>query len=167
VKLLQAALTKNPENADAWFWLAKCYFHDFVDSQHAKQALEKALEIEPNRADCLNLMASVLMDLKIAPEKCLRLVERAIELAPDWISLHKNRAMILLQMKHYDEAEAEVQRTFSLISPSPEPKDSVEEYYEEAVTGRRRPNIHKELDDLLQRIREAKSSQSILRKLFR
>jgi tetratricopeptide (TPR) repeat protein len=168
VRLLKEATYRNPQNSDAWFWLAKCYVHGFVDSLQAKEALERAIKIEPNRADCLSLMASVLMDLKVAPEECLRWINLAIEQSPDWITPRKERVAILLKMKLYDEAEAEIHRAIAVIKPyTAEPKDSIEEYYEEAVTGRSRPNIHRELTDLLHRVRNTKSKKSFLRKLFK
>ena len=57
---LEYAIGLAPDNVDAHFWLAKTLYHDHFRNADAKKLLTQALIIDPSRADCYDLLASVL-----------------------------------------------------------------------------------------------------------
>jgi tetratricopeptide (TPR) repeat protein len=162
----EKAIEVCPSSDDAYFWLAKCYFHEYVDLQRAKESLEKGLEINSERADCLSLLSSVLTDLGHAPEDYIAYIRRAIQLAPDWIIPRQQLALTLLKMGRFDEAELSVKDALSVVRQVSLPADPVEEYYELAVTGRGRETALAELSGILKQIDETKSKKSFLGRLL-
>ena len=147
---LQHAIALDPSNINALFWLAKCLYHDLFDSQKAKQYLEQALILDPHRADCLSLMADVLSDLKSDPELILSYTDMAIAAAPRWIIPRKQRINLLIKLNRLEEAKKEIYETKKLIPHRLSvPIDSVEEYYEIAVTGCSSSYIEKRLNEYL------------------
>lgn len=134
---LQRAVELDPKNVDVLFWLAKCWYHDFADSEKARKYLEQALAVAPSRSDCLSLMAAVLSDLQAESAIILSYIDRAIICAPDWVIPYEQRVRLLIELHRFSEAEQEINIIEKLIQQriSP-PQDSIKEYYESSVTGR-------------------------------
>lgn len=152
MEILQKAVNTAPDREDAWFWIAKCHFHYFFEPREALLAIENALKVNPNRADCLSLKASVLMELKAPYGEVLKCLDKCLTICPDWVTPRKEKVVVLSKMKRFEEAQEEIRIVSSLPPFSFLPKDSVEEYYEESVTGRSRPNLKEELLSLQVRV---------------
>ncbi len=155
IEILEKVIEKEPDEITAHFWLAKCVYHDYMDVERAQQILQKALELDNKRADCLSLMASVITDLGATAKERLYYLEQAVQQAPDWISPRQYLAQTLMELGALDKAETEVIIALSLVNTAKniQPSNSVEEYYESAVTGRIWPHVQQELTDLLEAIR--------------
>jgi len=153
---LKKAIESEPDNVDAHFWLAKCFYHDYMDLEQTQTVLQKALALDAKRADCLSLMASVITDLGGSSKERLNYLEQAVKQAPDWISPRQYLAQTLLELEKIDEAYAEVMIALSFVKTQQDirPINSVEAYYESAVTGRTWPNVEPELIHLLHIIRK-------------
>jgi cytochrome c-type biogenesis protein CcmH/NrfG len=82
---LQQACTLDPMNMQAHFWLAKTLYHVHCLYKETKMALDKALQIDPNNAECCDLLASILCGLKEDPNNSIALLQRAIENQPGWL----------------------------------------------------------------------------------
>jgi tetratricopeptide (TPR) repeat protein len=130
IEILEKAIETEPHNADAHFWLAKCFYHDYVDAQRAKEILGLSLR------------------------ERLSYLEQAVQQAPDWITPRQYLAQTLMELGEIEKAEVEVMTALSFVDAqtSIQPSNPVEEYYESAVTGRIWPNIKEELTQLLQSI---------------
>jgi tetratricopeptide (TPR) repeat protein len=164
IEILEKAIETEPHNADAHFWLAKCFYHDYVDAQRAKEILQQALKLDAKRADCLSLMASVITDLGLSLRERLSYLEQAVQQAPDWITPRQYLAQTLMELGEIEKAEVEVMTALSFVDAqtSIQPSNPVEEYYESAVTGRIWPNIKEELTQLLQSIQTKRQSMPIV-----
>ncbi len=156
IATLRKAIKSEPDNVDAYFWLAKCFYHDYVHLEQTQTILQKALQLDNKRADCLSLMASVITDLDASPKERLKYLEQAVKQAPDWISPRQYLAQTLFELEKIDEAYAEVMIALSFIKTQQDiqPTNPVEAYYESAVTGRTWPNARNDLIQLLHIIRK-------------
>jgi len=164
IEILKKVIETEPHNVDAHFWLAKCFYHDYVDAQRAKEILQQALKLDTKRADCLSLMASVVTDLGLSLKERLFYLEQAVQQAPDWITPRQYLAQTLMELGNTEKAEIEVMTALSVVDVQTgiQPSNPVEEYYESAVTGRIWPNIKEELTQLLQSIRTKRQSIPIV-----
>lgn len=133
---LKAALSKNPQSAQAGFWLAKVYFHDGSRLELACQALEDVLRVHPDHVPSLSLLASVYCDLG-ERELAIEALERALELAPSWVSLHTEAAMRYADVGTWDVAAKHAAEALRLAREFRKVSDSeTYTYFEAAVTGR-------------------------------
>jgi tetratricopeptide (TPR) repeat protein len=156
IAVLEKAIEREPNNVDAHFWLAKCFYHDYVDVEQTQVILQNALLNDAKRADCLSLMASVITDLGGSPKQRFGYLEQAVNQAPDWISPRQYLAQTLLELEDIDKAYAEVIIALSFVNTQKEiqPSNPVEAYYESAVTGRTWPDAKQELIHLHNKIRK-------------
>jgi len=164
IEILEKVIETAPHHVEAHFWLAKCFYHDYVDAERAKEILQQALKIDAKRADCLSLMASVITDLGGSLKERLAYLELAVQQAPDWITPRQYLAQTLMELGEIEKAESEVMTALSIVDTQTnlQPSNPVEEYYESAVTGRIWPNIKEELTQLLQSIQIKRQSMPII-----
>lgn len=155
-RILRHATELQPSNTDAKFWLAKAYFHGYGESQKAKPVLEEALLIDPQRADCLSLLASVETDLNGPSESTIRLLEKAIFNARDWITPVFQIAQLYFKLERFEKAKQFIAIGFAKIGKvalNPiRPIDDIGEYYERCVTGRMSLNVERNFRALLDKI---------------
>jgi tetratricopeptide (TPR) repeat protein len=155
IAIFEQAIEIEPLNVDAHFWMAKCFYHDYVDFERTQAILQKALALDAKRADCLSLMASVITDLGGTPLRRLEYLEQAVKQAPDWISPRQYLVQTLMELGDMDRAYAEVIITLSFVKTQKEiqPSNPVEAYYESVVTGRTWCNVEKKLIHLFETIK--------------
>ena len=159
--LLRRAIAADPNSVDARFWLAKCLFHYRADSEATRATLAEALAIDPHRPDCLSLMAAALQDLGHGPEQYVDLLRTAAQQAPGWPSPRHQLAQALVELGQLDEASAVVREALGLVVTPPPVTDSLEEYTEDAVTGRARTRSQEELERLLTDIERRRARRSL------
>jgi tetratricopeptide (TPR) repeat protein len=155
IAILEQAIEIEPNNVDAHFWMAKCFYHHYVDLERTQAILQKALALDAKRADCLSLMASVITDLGDTPLRRLEYLEQAVKQAPDWISPRQYLVQTLMELGDMDRAYAEVIIALSFVKTQKEiqPSNPVEAYYESVVTGRTWFNVERELIHLFETIK--------------
>lgn len=156
-RVLRRATELEPSNTDAKFWLAKAYCHGYGESQKAKPILEEALAIDPQRADCLSLLASVELDLRGPSEASINLLERAMINASDWVTPVSQIAQIYFKLGKFEKAKQFIAiglANIKKVTLNPiRPTDEVQEYFEECVTGRTSLQAKERLEDLRDTIR--------------
>lgn len=133
---LQLALSKEPRSAEAGFWLAKVFFHGGCQFELAQTALEQVLKYHADHVPSLSLLASVYCDLD-QPKRAVELLQRSLELAPSWVSLHESADNVYfglreftLAKKHAKEAGRLADEFHRVSTPG------TYSYFEQAITGR-------------------------------
>jgi len=162
IAIFRSIIAKDPQNIDAYFWLAKCTWHYQCDFLEAERLLRIALTIDPNRADCHSLLAVILPDII---EIHFR---KAIELEPTWIEPRRCFAYHLFKEGEFAKAKDEATEALKYIintNDSPEIGDVIIYHYETFVTGRYNPKkVKAELLDFLKKIDAAIEQEKIARK---
>lgn len=157
---LQQAIACDPKNVEARFWLAKCYYHDYCDYKAARQLVEEGLQLEPTRADCLDLLASIVMDTTKDVREAIGYLQCAVQDQPDWPMLRLSLGALYLEIGDVASAEREAQVAMRLISnKTRKPRNGVEEYYEKVVTGRGNTRLSQSLDRFQDRILQIKKER--------
>lgn len=138
ITALRRAIEIDQNAVAARFWLAKVYFHDYCDYDTARQVLEEAIRLDGNRADCLCLFASVLRETGGSLHQRLNTLERAVELAPDWVMPHGLLADLHQDEGNYRAATNELETALRLAEQHGTDRvvAPADEYYERVVTGR-------------------------------
>ena len=161
IAIFRSIIAKDPQNVDAYFWLAKCIWHYRFDFIEAERLLRIALTIDPNRADCHSLLAIVLEDvIEIHFRK-------AIELEPTWIEPRRCLARHFFQRGYFSFARSQILEALKYIlsDDTPEIKHATSNYYETLETGRYNPKFVKaNLLDFLKRIDLAIEQEKIAAK---
>ena len=137
LKHLNSALSRKPQSAEAGYWLAKVYYHHYSEYELAQTPLEQVLKFHPEHVPSLSLLASVYRCGRNEPKRAVELLQRALALAPSWISLHVNADCVycdldemILAKKHAEEA-ARLAEVFYTVSTT-----ETYTYYEAVITGR-------------------------------
>lgn len=152
ISILQKVLDINYLAIDAYFWLALCHCH-LNESFVALKIIDQALQINPQRADCISLKAYILWDEKIDPILSIKCLKEALFLAPFWPQLHLELISFQYTLGNYKEALQQVQTAQSLLQIPPVTTDNpVEAYYEKWVTGRSWSDLDRRLMELQGRI---------------
>jgi len=170
IAIFRSIIAKNPQNVDAYFWLAKCLWHYRFDFKEAERLLRIALTIDPNRADCHLLLGIVLGEIidlqlretgKLGPawielQKSIELhYLKAIELEPTWIIPRDNLAHLFLEKGEFQQARDQIIESLKYVIDSddtPEIKDAIIKHYETFVTGRYRKKLKADLLNFLKEI---------------
>jgi tetratricopeptide (TPR) repeat protein len=154
-ELLHRAIRLDPVNTHARFWLAKCLYHDYVDAQSASIVLQDLLRLDPTRADALSLMVSVLGELGTPTIDRIPFAVAAVEQAPEWVLPRFQLAQLLRELGRTDEAEAQAAAALNRAEGTPiyDHKDTIQQYYESAVTGRASPTLRNALRAFLEELR--------------
>ncbi|MBS0607227.1 MAG: tetratricopeptide repeat protein [Verrucomicrobia bacterium] len=153
IEYLTKAIALDPKNVEARFWLAACYYHDFCAYEKSKSLLLEALEIDPNRPECLALLATIIMDTTKDINFSVTLLERAVNFAPDWPMLWLSLARRYIRMADPDKAESCIQKGLQCKLLTCKPKNNLENYFENIVTGRSWKSIMEEFEPQISEIR--------------
>lgn len=78
IKILQDVVSRNPDDADAWYYLGLA-FHVQGVTGSARMPFERVVELRPRSADAHAKLAYILI-LADEPQKAIALAQRAIEL---------------------------------------------------------------------------------------
>lgn len=162
IQHLKRAVLLDSKNTEARFWLSVCLFRYFHNNEKALQVAGEALALDPNRADCLSIMAYLLWN-KEEPllEESLAYLKAAIKISPDWPMLRIEMIFLLLNLGRVEEASQELKDASSLINQAVRtPKDVIESYYENYVTGRSWADLEERLERIKPYLVQAKSFQS-------
>ncbi len=148
--LLERVLILDPSNLSAHLWLA--YALDEIDADEnaciVKQLMEEALEINPDRADCLSRLALANLDLGGPMTRSLWLMQHAVELEPEWPALHAALALIYVMVGDLHAADRELKAALRLPLLDSSTLGPVEHCYEHLITGRAWDDIEEELAPL-------------------
>ncbi len=149
ITYLERAIEYDPKTTEARFWLAKCYYHDYCDYARVEAILLEALSIDPKKPECLSLLASDIIDIRGDVAKALSCFEEAIDYAPDWPILRYSAAQFYLDKKDVASAKSQIDYVFNHCTPLlQKPKNFIERYWENAVTGRSWSDMKEEFKDL-------------------
>lgn len=161
IQYLKRAIQLDPKNTDARFWLSVCLFRYFHDNEKAGQVASEVLALDPNRADCLSLMAYLLWN-KDEPllEESFAYLKAAIKISPDWPMLRIELIFLLLNLGRVEEASQELIDASSLLyQPVKTPKNVIEHYYENYITGRSWADLEERLERIKPYLIHANSFQ--------
>ncbi len=136
VETLSNAISIDPERTEAYFWLAKVYYHDGAQFEEATAALERALQCDPTHIPSMSLLAAVCLDMDEAA-RAVDLILEAARREPSWVLLHSTACEACVRtgkredaLRHAGEA-LRLAREFRKVST-----EDTYSYYEHAVTGR-------------------------------
>ena len=136
VATLKHAIDIKPDCADAFFWLAKVYYHDGARYEFARDAAERALACQAAHPGASSLLGSIYDDLNM-PERGIPLLEAAVASEPSWVNLHavldeiKTRSSLLPEAIAHAREALRLARALHACS-TPETYS----YFESCVTGR-------------------------------
>ncbi|MBS0607226.1 MAG: tetratricopeptide repeat protein [Verrucomicrobia bacterium] len=152
---LTRAIAFDPKNVEALFWLALCYYESFRGYDKAEQLLHEALKIELNRPECFWLYVQLIKNAAEDANESIECLEKAIRLAPDWPSLRLLISGYYSQIGDFERADFHVKAGLKCESLKIQPKNSLERYFERAVTGRMISyrETFQELGQIIQEIR--------------
>jgi len=130
-RIFKQVLQYDPQNIDAYFWLATISYYCLHDSEKAKYYLEKALKINPNDARCLSFMHLASWDIAKWPEAPY--LVRAINNEPKWL-------LPRIQLAFVFGFCGEWEKQFDILTKRPKIKIStstniIDRYYATYVTG--------------------------------
>ena len=135
IRYLTKATQLPRHNAEAYFWLAKVYFHNGYVPE-ARAALTQALSLDDAHVPSLSLLVSVHCDMH-APQDAEPIVQRALALRPSWLAIVLNACYVYAMLgqrvreEHYARRALAMAHSYARVS-TPETYS----YYEAAITGR-------------------------------
>ena len=106
-------LRENPQSSEGYEKLG--FYHRIVtgDSKKAREALETSIQQNPFNDEAIAKLADLLREQGYIPES-LKLIERALSMAP-WNAMHHyNYGRLLLDINRIDEARAQFQKSLEL-----------------------------------------------------
>ncbi len=126
--LAQRATELAPNHADAWFVLAMVRYsrrsafsgaatHQVPGS--APEALQRALDLDPNNAQAISLSAYLLINVSLQWADALQCAQRAVSLAPNHAGVNGRLAFIQLCFGQFDESVQTYAHVFSLDPLAP------------------------------------------------
>jgi TolB-like protein/DNA-binding winged helix-turn-helix (wHTH) protein/Tfp pilus assembly protein PilF len=136
-QLFQAAIQKDPNFALAYAGLADSYVVMGGNGQkplsevvpHAKPALAKALELDPELAEVHATMALLNSEMSGERRDLIPELRRAVELSPGYASAHHWLGLILSSERRFEEADAELRKAQVLDPLSPMITEGVAENF--------------------------------------
>jgi TolB-like protein/DNA-binding winged helix-turn-helix (wHTH) protein len=148
VQLFEAAIRKDPNFALAYTGLADDYVVMGGNGQkplsevvpHAKPALLRALELDPDLAEAHATLALLNSEISGERRDLVPELRRAVELSPGYASAHQWLGNILSAEGHFEEADAELRKAQLLDPLSPMITEGVAENfyywrrYDDAIT---------------------------------
>lgn len=152
--LFRQAVELAPNNVDALFWLAKSLYHDHFQEQEPKALLEKALSIDPRRAEVHDFLAGILSSSESNLERSIFHFKKTIEFEPTWIWPRISLGCCFLKKNEFVLAEGELLKALDVFNKivKPVPTSSMEKYFENCVTGRTE-RIRQHIDEMLVKIK--------------
>lgn len=156
VQLFTTLVEHDATNVDALFWFAECLFDHIGDYEKAENLLRRALALNPKRADCHYLLASVVEFTSASEEVMLLHAQKAVELEPSWI--HPRLFLASLLLKKDDLVGAKRHATIAMdtiVHDIPVEEDSIKKHYERLITGRYYENNKKDCLNILEEIQQA------------
>jgi tetratricopeptide (TPR) repeat protein len=148
VRSFRKAIQLDASNVDARFWLGFCFYRYYSDYEGAKKFLYEALRLDHHRSDCLSLIAFINWDKGGSLIDSLAVLEKAIQISPDWPLLRIESIYILLNLCRFDAAEQAIEKTYVLTQTIKTPENTMNHYYEDVITGRTWTNLAERLEKL-------------------
>jgi tetratricopeptide (TPR) repeat protein len=112
-KFLQSAVAAQPDNANGYYELAFCYCNWPKHEKQALQTIDRAIALEPTRADFFALRAWILGNLDKHQES-LRTANQALEMNPYEILALNAKGRAFIGLSEWTQAEATARHTLSL-----------------------------------------------------
>ncbi|MBS0622089.1 MAG: tetratricopeptide repeat protein [Verrucomicrobia bacterium] len=133
--VLEDVIRQGYKCVEPYFWLAKCYYHDLMDSKRTEELLRQGLLYEPNNAESLDLLAGSLKDQGKSLSVHLPYQIAAVAAAPTWPHLSEHAVHTLCEVGQWDLAYkiAFEARNCETVEPAP---DAISKYFEYVITGR-------------------------------
>lgn len=130
-----------PNFIDAYFWMAECMRDHLANFNEAIAAINIALTLDPNRADCHEILAWCILSLYNETPIYFYHIKKAIELEPTWISPRISLVESLINIGELSEAQQELESLKTQIKSNPEiffdeNLWNMETHYECMITGR-------------------------------
>jgi tetratricopeptide (TPR) repeat protein len=112
-KFLQAAIGAQPENAVGYYELAFCYCNWPKHAKQALQTIDRAIALDPSRADFFALRAWILGNLD-KNQEALQTATQALEMNPYDILALNAKARAYLDLSEWADAEATARHALSI-----------------------------------------------------
>jgi tetratricopeptide (TPR) repeat protein len=114
-KYLQQAITEQPSNAEGYYQLAFCYCNWSNHGQKALDTIDRALSLDPNRAEFYSLWAWILGNLG-KQKDAIQVADHALEINPHSILALNAQTRAYSALHDWKQAEAHARRTLALNS---------------------------------------------------
>ena len=114
----EQAVTLNPQNAQAYFYLANQQDR-LGNRQDARKSLEKVIEIEPYHADALNYLGYLDAEEGVNLEQAKAMIERAINIDPQNGAFIDSLGWVYFQRGDYEQAVIHLEKAAELLGEDP------------------------------------------------
>jgi tetratricopeptide (TPR) repeat protein len=112
-KYLQEAIGEEPNNAEGYYELAFCYCNWSGHSPKALATIDRAIALDPNRAEFFALRSWILGNLD-KQKDAVQVAERALEMNPFSVLALNSLTRAHGQMAHWKQAEESARRTLEI-----------------------------------------------------
>lgn len=166
IRLLEAALRRDPDDARARFWLAYCCLHYLMDPDALRRAaalLGPVIEKDPQRAGAaLMLLAEILEEQGALPlDRRIALLEASVRSEPEWVHNRQSLAWAYKEAGRLSDALAQIRAALTNIA-SPDPAWTVtRRNFEESITGRTGHGIRERLMSDVKEIEDTMNRRSV------
>ena len=165
IRLFEAVLRRDPDNAAARFWLANIYLRYLMDQEALKRAVELLGPVLEDGSSytgaAFMLLAEILEEPGDLPlERKIQLLEASAELEPEWVYNRQSLAWAYSEAGRFAEALAQLQRARANVIP-PDPNWTLtRRNFEESVTGRAGHRVVERLDADIEKVSGAMQGEA-------
>jgi tetratricopeptide (TPR) repeat protein len=112
-KYLQQAVAEQPSNAEGHYELAICYCNWTGHGKKALETVDRAISLEPNRADFFSVRAWILGNLG-RDKEAIRVADQALALNPANILALNAQTRAYNDLRDWKQSEAAARRTLAI-----------------------------------------------------
>lgn len=113
ISLFKSSLEIDPSQADTHSHLGIVYWN-LKDYANAEKCYREALKANDRYVEAYNNLCMVMQDGFKKPDEALTLIDRAIEIRPDYADAYNNRGNVLQGLNRFSEALVSYDRSISL-----------------------------------------------------
>lgn len=126
------AISLSDENRRGLWFLhyARAIAHERMDSWDAAEAdFRKALDLNPGQPQVLNYLGYSLVEKRVKLEEALKMIEQAVEAAPEAGYIVDSLGWVLFRLGRYEEAVEHMERAVELMAVDPVVNDHLGDVY--------------------------------------
>jgi tetratricopeptide (TPR) repeat protein len=160
MRIFEAVLARDPNNADAKFWLAYCCLHYLMDPAALRRAailLESLIQTSPKLAGAAYMLLAEVLDEEgnLTVDRKIELLEKSVALEPGWVHNRESLAWAYMEAGRFADALEQINRALTnVVTPTPDWKITIRNF-EESITGRTGHLILERLSRDLEKIKAA------------
>jgi len=165
MRIFEAVLARDPNNADAKFWLAYCCLHYLMVPAAIRRAailLESVIQTNPERAGAAYLLLAEVLDEEgnLTVDRKIELLEKSVALEPTWVHNRESLAWAYMEAARFADALEQISKALTnVVTPNPEWSITTRNF-EESITGRTGHRITERLSGDLEKIKTAMAKET-------